>query len=198
MTVSKTVQRRNEESAEAQDQAAADLSLRIVDLLNLGLQSAGISQKELSEMVGVGESRVSQVMRGDGNIHIATFAKYLRAMGYEATLTVSIADAEARPFVEPQPKKRRSRKKAEQQEHVHIIQQPYMDTAGTSMAFTVVRTPLEYPDGWMDRPVTVTTINGETREVTNHPPRSAHAMDQRGSAGSAKSLHDSVAKAEWV
>lgn len=175
MTQSRTFQRRNEDIAELQDQAAADLSLRIVDLLNLALRSSGLSQKDLAELVGVGESRVSQVLHGDGNIHIATFAKYMRALGYESNVDVFAADADARPFVEPQPRKRSSRKKEPQQDHVHILHQAYVDTAGTSMAFTIVRTPREYPDGWMDRPIQVTTINRETKEVTNHPPRSVPA-----------------------
>lgn len=175
MTQSKTPQRRSEEIAEAQDQAAADLSLRIVDLLNLALSSSGLTQKDLAELVGVGESRVSQVLHGDGNVHIATFAKYMRAMGYGAAVNVLPATPDARPFVEPRPRKRRGSKSEPKQDHVHIFHQPYIDTAGAAIAFTVVRTPHIEPDGWMDRPIQVTTINGETKEVTNHPPRSVSA-----------------------
>lgn len=63
--------------------AAARLALRVIRLLLSAKESSGVSQKDLASRLDVSDGRVSQVMSGDGNIHIATLARFMHAMGYE-------------------------------------------------------------------------------------------------------------------
>jgi DNA-binding phage protein len=63
--------------------AAAAAAASIARILHTAKVASKLSSKEIAENLGVTEGRVSQVLSGDGNIHIATLARFLRAMGYE-------------------------------------------------------------------------------------------------------------------
>lgn len=70
----------------AQGLAAADLSAQIIRILHEALHASGMEQKELAELIGVTEGRVSQILNGDGNIRAAALARYMRALGYELNI----------------------------------------------------------------------------------------------------------------
>lgn len=72
--------------------AASQLTNDALVLLQTALSSTGVTQKQLAEKLGIGESRVSQVVNGDGNVKLTTFARYLRALGYSVTLEVQPID----------------------------------------------------------------------------------------------------------
>lgn len=79
--------------------AAAKLAVETSRLLALAFSGRpDIDQKALAELVGVSEGRVSQVLNGDGNVHIATLARYLSALGYELELVAKPVVPEARPL----------------------------------------------------------------------------------------------------
>lgn len=93
--------------AGAQGLAAADLAAQVAGLLEQALAASPLDQKALSEAIGVTEGRVSQIMNGDGNLRVAAVARYLRAMGYEVSLS-------AKPLLEglpalPKAKRKRQR-----------------------------------------------------------------------------------------
>jgi predicted XRE-type DNA-binding protein len=71
--------------------AASRLTHQAVQLLNLALEMTAIPQKKLAGMLNIGESRVSQVVKGDGNLKLTTFARYMRALGYKVRFTVEPA-----------------------------------------------------------------------------------------------------------
>ena len=73
----------------ARDLAAARGALRVAQLLQVAKQRSGLTSRALADRLGVGESRVSQVLNGDGNLHIATVARFLHAMGYELQLSAT-------------------------------------------------------------------------------------------------------------
>lgn len=73
----------------AQGLAAADLAAQVVDVLRKALDASGMDQKELASKLGVSEGRVSQVLNSDGNLRVAAVARYLRALGYEASITAA-------------------------------------------------------------------------------------------------------------
>jgi transcriptional regulator with XRE-family HTH domain len=77
----------------AQGLAAADLAAQVLNLLRKALDASGMDQKELASKVGVSEGRVSQVLNGDGNLRTAGFARYLRALGYKATISAEPVEA---------------------------------------------------------------------------------------------------------
>lgn len=82
--------------------AAARLAVETAQLLTTAFAARkDIDQKALAEIVGVSEGRVSQVLHGDGNVHVATLARYLAALGYEADLTARPTAAEAAPLRAP-------------------------------------------------------------------------------------------------
>lgn len=75
--------------AGAQGLAAADLAGQVSRLINAALCESNLDQKDLAEKVGVTPGRVSQVVNSDGNLRIAAVARYMRAMGYELTITAT-------------------------------------------------------------------------------------------------------------
>ena len=75
----------NDPSA-SREMAAARLASEALRVLNVALLTSGLSQKDLSEKLGVTESAISQTLFGDGNLRIYTFARYLKALGCEVSL----------------------------------------------------------------------------------------------------------------
>jgi predicted XRE-type DNA-binding protein len=73
----------------ARELAASQLTNDALVLLQTALASTGVTQKQLAEKLGIGESRVSQVVNGDGNIKLTTLARYMRALGYAVTVSVT-------------------------------------------------------------------------------------------------------------
>jgi predicted XRE-type DNA-binding protein len=73
----------------ARELAASQLTNDALVLLQTALSSTGVTQKQLAEILGIGESRVSQVVNGEGNLKLATFARYMRALGYAVTVNVT-------------------------------------------------------------------------------------------------------------
>ena len=73
----------------ARELAASQLTNDALVLLQTALSSTGVTQKQLAEILGIGESRVSQVVNGDGNLKLTTFARYMRALGYAVTVNVT-------------------------------------------------------------------------------------------------------------
>jgi predicted XRE-type DNA-binding protein len=73
----------------ARELAASQLTNDALVLLQTALSSTGITQKQLAEKLGIGESRVSQVVNGDGNVKLTTLARYMRALGYVVTVNVT-------------------------------------------------------------------------------------------------------------
>lgn len=69
--------------------AASQLTNDALVLLQTALSSTGVTQKQLADKLGIGESRVSQVINGDGNIKLTTLARYMRALGYAVTVSVT-------------------------------------------------------------------------------------------------------------
>jgi transcriptional regulator with XRE-family HTH domain len=68
------------------EMAAASLTNDAVALLQQATTSSMTPQRELAERLGVTESRVSQVLSGDGNIRLTTFARYLAGLGFRAEM----------------------------------------------------------------------------------------------------------------
>jgi transcriptional regulator with XRE-family HTH domain len=76
----------------AQGLAAAGLARQVIELLHEALDASGLDQKDLASRVDVTEGRISQVLNGDGNLRIAALARYLRAMGYNTTVSAEPVD----------------------------------------------------------------------------------------------------------
>lgn len=81
-----------------QGMAAARLALSVRAMMQNALATSGVTQKELAVRLQVGESRVSQILSGDGNVQISTLAKVLRALGYKAELAAVPVDATVKPL----------------------------------------------------------------------------------------------------
>lgn len=77
----------------AREMAASRLTNLAVVSLQAALEVTGTTQKALADILGLGESRVSQVVNGDGNIKLTTFARYLRALGYTVGFDIQPAHA---------------------------------------------------------------------------------------------------------
>ncbi len=80
---------------DALEQSAARLAVDAVAMMNRARETAGVSQKELAARLGVGESRVSAILNGDGNVRMATLARVFRALGYRVRLDVQPVSPDA-------------------------------------------------------------------------------------------------------
>jgi transcriptional regulator with XRE-family HTH domain len=85
----------------AQDLAAADLAAQAIDLISRALQASDLDQKALAAKLGVTEGRVSQVVNSDGNLRIAALARYLRALGYNASISAQSAEPDLPELATP-------------------------------------------------------------------------------------------------
>ncbi|MHA7209681.1 helix-turn-helix domain-containing protein [Arthrobacter sp. MDT1-65] len=74
------------------DAAAAKAAVDSVALINKVVDDSGLLQSALAKALGVTEGRVSQVLNGDGNVRIATLARFLKAAGYELDLKAKHVD----------------------------------------------------------------------------------------------------------
>lgn len=83
------------------DTLAARLAVNVVADMNRAVERAGIRQKELAERLGVTESRVSQILNGDGNLRVATVARVFAALGFEARLDVVPLSADSPVLLRP-------------------------------------------------------------------------------------------------
>lgn len=95
--------------AAARELAAARLATGIVWALNEAVRARGWQAKQLAAALGVGESAVSQVLNGDGNLRVATIGRYGRALGYQARLVLEPTEPGLAPISEPTPRRRRAR-----------------------------------------------------------------------------------------
>ena len=95
--------------AAARELAAARLATGIVWALNEALRVRGWQAKQLAAALGVGESAVSQVLNGDGNLRVATIGRYGRALGYQAKVVLEPVEPGLTPITEPAPRRTRSR-----------------------------------------------------------------------------------------
>jgi len=85
--------------------AAAAAASRVGALLEQTFARSELTQDELARALGVTKGRVSQVLHGDGNVHIATVARFLAAM--DTQLVISAQGTEGR-MLESESRDRRS------------------------------------------------------------------------------------------
>jgi len=90
--------------------AGPRLAIRVVELIKRAVRgNPNLNQKEIANRLGVNESRLSQIVNGDGNIQIATLARVLAATGYEVEIRAIGANGEV---LDIEPRRRRTPKAA--------------------------------------------------------------------------------------
>lgn len=92
--------------AAARELAAARLAVNIGWALNAAVRARGWQAKRLAAELGVGESAVSQVLNGDGNLRVATIGRYARALGYQPKIFLEPVEDGLAPISEPAPRRR--------------------------------------------------------------------------------------------
>ncbi|MFJ6374152.1 helix-turn-helix domain-containing protein [Pseudarthrobacter oxydans] len=139
-----------------------------------------IDQKDLAKLVGVTEGRVSQVLHGDGNVHIGTLGRYMAALGYELELSAKVLDPKVPPLKMPTP--RRSKRAARDRGPITLKYQ--LDTlrdSGVGPETIELRArPGETPPLALSIPVLITS-----GEVGEWPSRSAASQLIRDRASKA-------------
>ncbi|MCU1616978.1 MAG: helix-turn-helix protein [Frankiales bacterium] len=78
----------------AQEMSAARLARDVVAAVDRAFRARGKTQRALAADLGLSEGAVSQVLNGDGNLRIATLARYLRALGYEARFSLEPVESD--------------------------------------------------------------------------------------------------------
>lgn len=141
--------------------AAARLAVETAQLLKAAFAARkDIDQQALAEVIGVSEGRVSQVLHGDGNVHIATLARYLTALGYEAELTARPLAPEAPVLTTP---RRRGRGAPQRPNRVTLT---YTATASRGLEVGREKIEVTIPLGepapeFLSTPVRVTSTSGQ-------------------------------------
>jgi transcriptional regulator with XRE-family HTH domain len=81
--------------AAADPRALAEAGLRdcVLRLLHEALERSDMTQVDLADKLGVRRSAVNQVLKGDGNMHVARLAAYLHALGFTLDLAIVPLDA---------------------------------------------------------------------------------------------------------
>jgi transcriptional regulator with XRE-family HTH domain len=92
--------------------AAADLAIQVTRMLYLALTRRGMTQAQLAERLEITEGRVSQVLNGDGNLHIATFGRFMRALGYKIELRAVAAEPGLESIEAQTPRRTREARRA--------------------------------------------------------------------------------------
>ena len=92
--------------AAARELAAARLALNIGWALNAAVRARGWQAKRLAKELGIGDSAVSQVLNGDGNLRVATIGRYARALGYQPKIVLEPVEDGLVPITEPAPRRR--------------------------------------------------------------------------------------------
>lgn len=68
--------------------AGPRLAVRIAELMKRAVKASSSSQREIASRMEIGDSRLSQIINGDGNFHVATVARLFAAAGYTLSLHV--------------------------------------------------------------------------------------------------------------
>lgn len=87
--------------------AAASLINAVGSLMEQLLERAAGPKAEIAERMGVTPARVSQLLAGDGNVRIATLARFIEACGADLTLTATLREGGARITVPRTPQRAR-------------------------------------------------------------------------------------------
>ena len=79
------------------DAAAARAAVRAGGLMNEAFSKSNLgTRRELADVVGVSEGRISQLLNGDGNVRVSTLARLLKASGFDLELSLAEVDEEPR------------------------------------------------------------------------------------------------------
>jgi len=131
--------------------AAADLAIQVSRMLYLALTRTGVTQAELASRLGVTEGRVSQVVTGDGNIHIATFGRFMRALGYKIELRAVGVSPDLEPIEPQQPRRtREDRHRAAEAETFSAIVQNFSGRDESTVYPSNARLEMRRPIGGHD------------------------------------------------
>jgi transcriptional regulator with XRE-family HTH domain len=121
--------------------AAARLALRISELLHSAKIRSGQSSKQIADQLGVTEGRVSQILNGSGNLHVATVGRFLAACGFELNVkTVPLGTKPSSPQRE-----KRGRAEGQPRKSWHIFAQDYISSSGVTRRLDVVTSDVEHP-----------------------------------------------------
>jgi transcriptional regulator with XRE-family HTH domain len=108
--------------------AAARLALRVQEVLESAKRRSGKTSREIAAQLDVTEGRVSQILNGDGNLHVATIARFLGACGLELkVMTVPFGAATS-----PNRRERRDPSAPQNRGTWHLYAQNYMTSSGVT------------------------------------------------------------------
>lgn len=125
------------------EEAAAELALEMSEILRHAFRARpDIDQKTLARLIGVSEGRVSQILHSDGNLHVSTLAKYLRALGYSLQV-------KPRSIAEEAPPLRRNTRRGVT---AHLYKTTFASTNGVSEVYTTFVGSDAEPKEALDRP----------------------------------------------
>ena len=109
--------------------SAARFAMQVIRLFVAAKNESGLSAKEIASRLEITEGRVSQVMNGDGNVHVATLARFLHAMGYDLSLRAVPHSKGLKP-IEITSRRERRRIQEQNRGDFDVYQQTFLTTDG--------------------------------------------------------------------
>ena len=149
---------------EAADIAAARALNHTRVILNKAKFASQLTQREIAEVLGIGESRVSQVLNGDGNIKVSTLARFLRAMGYTPEIEAQPIDRSL-PSLSAKNKAATGRRRSKKVSS--ISDETYGTIAATRLVIAEVDSVLKTNRRAMKRGSSSTYRNGNAGEIVH-------------------------------
>jgi transcriptional regulator with XRE-family HTH domain len=123
-------EQRQASGAGAQGLSAARFALQVIRLFFSAKKESGLSHREIASRLEITEGRVSQVLNGDGNVHVATLARFMHAMGYDLSLR-AIPFADGREPLEITSRRERKRRGHEQgRQDFDVYKQVFLTSDG--------------------------------------------------------------------
>lgn len=120
--------------------AAATLAMRVADLLQRVKHLSGVTHRALANSLGITQGRVSQVLNGDGNVHVATLARFMHAMGYEIRITAEPIAAKTTPVGSPAKRTRERRPAGVDRVDLAVYEQTFLTGQGVAQVQMFVPT----------------------------------------------------------
>ena len=167
----------DESEADRIEMGAAHITNEVVGLLNTALAASGLTRRELAARLGIGESRVSQVLNGDGNLRLTTLGRFLAAMNCKV-------DMAPRGFDAPSPR-RRSRSQRPPEPAVSVWEHSVTSKAGCYSAYVVAQGILGASD-------VIHQTGGLVFDSTSLPARSWQTWESLGH------IETGTFKTKWV
>ncbi|WP_410794080.1 hypothetical protein [Kribbella sp. C-35] len=152
---------------------AAKAAFKVVDLINSAKTAAKVSNKQMALDLGVTDGRVSQVLNGDGNLRVATIARFLAVCGYELEISARPASSERPPLSQRRRRKPAQRPTRDDGQTWDVYEQHTVSREGVQRNFALIHRVSGLSAAPLTKPVKIGAIELHTAGADFSPVNSS-------------------------